>query len=166
MKSIIREMAGRLTPHVSSIIGMSQKEIKKRLSVNLRPTTLSTEFNAESNPKTFSITINEALMLYYHKVIKVFVSTLSVGNNRTGIIQKSTVSPDKITAVCKELMQAYKDNTLLSQKGFLLEELNDGQSTVLSRLVETCEYFAVAHEFGHIIINNPCPSPTFSNTLS
>jgi hypothetical protein len=109
---------------------------------------LSEEINAYANPKIFAITINEALMIFYHKMLKVFASTLIAGDTQI----QNTMPTNKIVNVCQQLMQAYLENRLLKQKGLAIEDLDHNQSEVVSRLVRSCECFAVAHELGHIVI--------------
>ena len=148
LKPIIKDFAKRLIPAVSIRMGIPQKEVQKRLSINFLPT--SKKINAYANPKTFSIIIPGALMVFYHKMLKVFVSTLNVGI-KTQIMEKRKIPPKRILNVCRKLMHAYLEDKILEEGGFLLEELTEGQSTVLSYLRDGCECFAVAHELGHIV---------------
>jgi hypothetical protein len=151
LKPIIKDIAKRLIPPAAIRLGIPAKEVQKRLSINFLRTNLSKEINAYVKPSTFSITISEALMIFYHKMLKVFVSTLDVGYINTQIVEKRKFPPGRILKECKKLLQAYSENKLFEEGAFLLEELTEGQSIVLSYLVDSCEYFAVAHELGHII---------------
>jgi hypothetical protein len=148
--SIAKDIAERMLPHAATRIGIPHSELKKRLEVRLGR---SKDINAYANAATTRITINASLMVFYHKMLKVFVATLSVGDKTSGILGKPTISPDRILSAQKRLLQADSEDSLLTTEGFQLKELDAGQRTVLVYLVRSCECFAVGHELGHVVIN-------------
>lgn len=150
LKKIIKDIAGGMLPYAAARIGVPHDEFRKRLEVRLGR---SKDINAYANAATTRITINEALMMFYHKMLKVFVITLSVGDKSSGILLKPTIPPEEILSVQKKLLQADLEDKLLKTKGFELKELNAGQRAVLARLVRSCECFAVGHELGHVVIS-------------
>jgi hypothetical protein len=152
LRPIIEDIFERLLPHAATRIGLSDRELRRRLSIHLRPVRFSDDINAYVNAGASVITINEALMLFYHKIVKLFVATINVGNIKTGIMQNTRISSKKVIGVCRELMQAYLEDRILMQPGIMTEELTRGQIIVCSRLVRSCETFAVAHELGHVVI--------------
>lgn len=154
LKPIIKEIGDALLPIAADRMGFPLKILKKRMRIRLRRTNYSSEINADINNSASIINVNEALMIFYHKMLKVFAATLKVGIIKNGIKGKITISPDRVASVFDKLAQAYLEGRILTQKGFSLWDLEEGQQTVTHRLVNGCECFAVAHELGHAIIIN------------
>jgi hypothetical protein len=154
MKEIIENFAERLLPHAYARIGITDSKPKKKLRVKLGRVKFYQDINAYYDYKNNIITINKELMVFYHKILKVYVSTLNVGIRKTQTMEERKIPPDRILSTCKELMQAYLEKRLREKAGFSLAELGEGQTVILSRLVSNCECFDVGHELGHFVIKN------------
>jgi hypothetical protein len=86
-------------------------------------------------------------------MLKVYCATLSVGDKATNHMYKPSIHPERIASIMKKLLAADLENKLLLTKALDGVELNRAQIVVLTRLVHSCECFAVGHEMGHIIIS-------------
>jgi|GEM_PF-5290966 len=154
MEQIIRDILKRMVPFAASRANLAEHDFEKRLRLNVN---ISSKINAFASPqngwKTFSVIINNALMIFYHKMLKVYVSQLSIGDDEANAIEKPIIPFNEVVNVSKELMSAYWKGKLLAQKSFFLEEMGIGmgQLTLLSRLVRSCECFTVGHELGHAV---------------
>lgn len=93
LKSIIKNISNEMIPQASIRMGITYDDLKKRLDVQLG---LGEEINAYANPSATRITINWALMIFYHKLLKVFATTLTVGDKSTRVLTKRTVSPENL----------------------------------------------------------------------
>jgi hypothetical protein len=152
LRPILKEFADSLFPCVANRLAVPVSDLKKGLQVRLRPARYSTEVNADVNRSDSLININESLMIFYHKMLKVFVSTLDVRDLETKVLYKATIPWRRVVRVTRELLQALMEDRILLQKGFRLEELTQNQENVLGLLRDGCEKFSIAHELGHVII--------------
>lgn len=154
MEKIIEDIGERLLPLAYTRAGIQVSDSKKRLRVVFKPVIISEDINAYYDPDKNEITVNDHLMVFYHKMLKVFVAMLTVGVRKTSTLDKVTIPSGRILSACRELMQAYCEKKLMAQEGFQLSKLGEGQKAVLCRLVRSCECFDVGHELGHFVIKN------------
>jgi hypothetical protein len=152
-QSLIEDLTSRLLPRASLRMGIDQKDLRRRLDLRIES---STEINASveivEGGEHIVVVVNDALMLFYHKMLKVYVSSLGVEDNEKNEIENPTMSFDKIVKACKDLIDGFWNGKLLTTQGFRLEELSFAQSAILERLLRSCECFDVAHELGHAVI--------------
>jgi hypothetical protein len=96
LRKIIKDIAMEMLPLAANRIGIEPSDLKKRLSIELNR---GTDINAYTNKSGNRIIVNDSLMIFYHKMLKVFAATLSVGDKTTGIIRKPVISPKTILSV-------------------------------------------------------------------
>jgi hypothetical protein len=152
IKPVLREFAEALIPSAASRLRVPASELKKRLQMRLVDSRYSTEVNAYASRSGCVVSVTEALFIFYHKMLKVFVATLDVADAETKMVEKKLIPWRRVVRVTKRLIEAYLENRILLEKGFRLEELTDGQEHILGLLRGGCEKFAIAHELGHVII--------------
>jgi hypothetical protein len=152
LKGIIEDFLDRLLPIAASRIGIQPSDLKRKFNLRFESSNvINASIKTQDNWENFEITFNDALMLFYHKMLKVYVSTLGIKDDETNIAEKPTVSLHRIASVCEGLIEAYWAGKLLNKGGFRLEELGEGQTGILSHLVLSGECFDVAHELGHAV---------------
>jgi len=139
LEPILKEFADSLFPCAADRLCILVSKLKKRLPIRLRPTRYSTEINADFSKARSEINVNEALFIFYHKMLKVFAVTLNVGFNDTKIIEKTSIPWKTVVLITDNLIRAYLEDRILLQGGFKLEELTEGQETVAGLLREGCE---------------------------
>ena len=168
LRSIINDLVQRLVPGASARIGITQSQLNDKLYVKVEP---STEVNAfvevSADRKTFQLVINDALMMFYHKLLKVYVGTLGVGNGPEDAIENPTIPFHEIVMTCKNLMQAFWDDEFLRTKSLGIDDLSPSQQELLSRLLMNCEAFDISHELGHVVIeleNNHVKESQYANS--
>jgi hypothetical protein len=149
LEKIIKDIAKAMRPLAASKIGISENELSKTLSVSLG---INDEINAYADKRGRYIVINGSLMVFYHKMLKVFCATLSVGDKNTGIMYKPTIHPEKIASIMENLLKADLEKKLIKTEGLYGTQLNVLQLQIENQLRHCCECFAVGHELGHIII--------------
>jgi hypothetical protein len=153
LKGIIRDLSKRLVPYAALRIGIDPVELESRLkSARLEP---SPDFNGcvqtSDNWKTFEIVINEGLMMFYHKMVKVFVASVRVRDTQDDSTHGS-IEPTRIVSVCRRLIEAYFQGRLFTQAGFSFDDFGKAKVLMTTALVHCCECFAIAHEFGHLVV--------------
>jgi hypothetical protein len=99
------------------------------------------------------------IMMFLHKILKVFVATLGIGEDEEHAIEMPIKPFSRIAAVCKELMDAFWEKRILTQGGFWVDDLGRHQINIQNRLLMISEYFAVAHEVGHFILESSKHEP-------
>jgi hypothetical protein len=90
--------------------------------------------------------------MFYHKMVKVFVSTIGIGEDEEHATERPIEPFDRVVVVCKGLMEAFWDKRLLTQGGFWFSQVGKVQMFLTERLVHCCECFIMAHELGHVMM--------------
>lgn len=159
LRNAIITMAEQLIPPAAVKIGIKTDELKsriKKVSV-IKNTEVNGHAYSSDNWKTFRIEINSGLMMFLHHMVKLFVSGAGVAEIEASgrvkkVLERSSISFEKQVSVANNLMKAYWDNALEKQRGFYFMDLSNNQIKIGGGLLHNAEHFAVAHEFGHIII--------------
>lgn len=109
--------------------------------------------------RTVTIGVNLGLMLFFHKMIKVFISRFGVIDQDSSR-QESSIALGRTAAMGQRLMKAFWDGTLINEPGFPLEEFSKEQFLLGMNCLDAAETFVIGHELGHAVIN------CFPGTLS
>jgi hypothetical protein len=152
LQEIAQSILGLLSPIAATRAGIDAEDFHGRVRLDFRDSSvINAGVHSDDNWQSFSIVMNQALMIFYHKMLKVFASTIGIGKNEQEASERPTAPPKKILSVSKKLLIAFEEGTILRQKSFYAEELGKGQTAIVGRLVNACECFDIAHEIGHAI---------------
>jgi hypothetical protein len=152
LRHTLEDMTCRLLPGAAKRLGIGYESLKPKVIMNLQSsTTVNAYVETLDGGKRFRITVNDRLLIFYHKMLKIFVSTIGIGENEKRAVERPRIPYKWIVSTCANLIQAYWDGTFFSRGGFLIEELGRGQAAILHRLLWSCECYDVAHELGHVV---------------
>lgn len=155
LHQIIVDLGKQLIPYTATKVRM-EPDVLKNCILNVSMI-MDPEVNgfarSSDNWKTFEIGINIGLMIFLHKMIKVFASRIGVMGDEGHPVENPEIPFENTISVAKRLMKAYWDQNLLSTMGFQVMQLSEEQMNISSHLLHHAECFVVAHEFGHIVIN-------------
>ena len=153
MRQIISDFAKQLMPFAAARIGIEHRELANRfLGVRLEEShKVNGRVRSFDNWDTFEIVINLGLMIFFHKMMKVFVSTFGFGDDEEHATERPIEPFDKTVSVCKGLMEAFWEDRLLTQGGFWFAEFGKMQMRMTADLVHCCECSVIAHELGHVV---------------
>jgi len=162
MNKIIEDAAKQLSPHAVKRIGMKPStfyECLTKVGMIEKPD-VNGFVKTTDNWKTYQIYVNLGLMMFFHKIIKIFASRVGVMSNNGGIEKNPEIPFDETVACAKKILVAFWNNTLYTTTGFNLMQLSDFQIEFVGTTLNYAEKFVVAHEFGHVIINTASTKPT------
>lgn len=116
---------------------------------------------------SFTIHLNHGLLMFLHKICKLFTSAARVvdssGEEDTKIPWERTVE------VARKLLDAFWSNTIMDVYGFGLADLSRKQLRATSAMLTYMERFAVGHELGHVcahITTDPIPEAVAGGVLA
>jgi len=153
MQRIVSDLADQLLPHAAARIGLTHEGLRERLlGARLEE---SHEVNGyvrwSEGGQRFEIVLNLALMMFFHKMVKLLVGTIGFGEDE----ERATEVPigrDTLVAACKGLIEAFWAGRLLTQAGLWYEQFGKMQILLTEHLVHCCECSVVGHELGHVVI--------------
>ncbi len=157
LNDIVVTMAKNLMPLAAIKAGLSKEAFAsgfKRAGM-VRDRSVNGYARSSDNWRTFEIGINEGLMLFLHKMVKIFASRISF-LEKSGLPAKELSIPRlQAKPAVERLMKAFWDGDAMSGFGFKLVDLPDDQVLIAAHLLEHGECFVVGHEMAHIAINIP-----------
>ena len=155
MNKIVVDIAKEMLPHAASTLGIQIGSFRDRLTnVEMVETPEVNGFAKSSDGwRTFQIGINLGLMMFFHKMTKVFASVIGVMGEDGRPKESPTIPFTEVVAASRRLVKAFWEERLMHEQGFQLVQLSDSQITMASMLLHYAESFTVAHELGHIILN-------------
>jgi hypothetical protein len=155
LNDIVVDMADRLMAETAHKTGLSENTLRSRLvkvgMVDLEGVNGYTR--TSDGWKTFEIGINMGLMIFFHKMIKVFASRMSVLDESGRPSSKYKIPALDTASAARRLMRAFWEGDLTSTHGFRLADLADHQVEISQSFLDYAEWFVVAHEMAHIVIN-------------
>jgi hypothetical protein len=153
MSQLVSDLGKRLLTPAAARIGIDPEKLQDRLTFVYGELSHSVNGYVRSfdNGCTFEIVLNVRLMIFLHKMVKVFVASVGVRTKRFPDAAKPKPF-GRIVSACKDLMDAFWEGRLHMQKGFWLAELGRNQIDLSEMLLQSCECFCLAHELGHIVI--------------
>lgn len=160
LNKIIVDAAKQLSPHAAKMVGANSTTFYKHLKkVGMfeRPA-VNGYVKTNDNWKTYQIYVNEGLMMFCHKFVKLFASrvvAMSDGKPK----EHAEIPVSRTVACAKQLLAAFWSKTIYNTVGFNLMQLSDFQVKFAGITLHHAETFVVAHEFGHIIINTSSSKP-------
>jgi hypothetical protein len=155
MNKIVINMVDELAPPVCQRLGLDEKIFKKRL-ISVRMTlepTVNGYVTTSDGWDTFEMAIHVGLMIFYHKMIKIFAGVVGVMGEDGKPKESPKIPFEDIVSVSRTLMKAFWENRLMKQEGLRLMQLSDAQIAIASLLLNYTESFTVAHELGHIVMH-------------
>jgi hypothetical protein len=155
LNEIVVDMANKLMPETARKTGLSEGALRSRL-VKLGMVDL-TGVNGYARTadgwKTFEIGINMGLMIFFHKMVKLFASRMGVADEFGRPSPKYEIPALDTGSVARRLMQAFWEGNLINTHGFRITDLADHQAKLCHSFLHHSECFVVAHEMAHIVIN-------------
>jgi len=158
--SYVQELASALVPHVARRMGRREEELRRCLeSIGLDDTLqLSGLTMSEDNWQTFEIKLSTGLLLFHYKMVKLFVSRMTVVGDGNKVVDETRFSDDEMLSTAKRLMQAFWEEEVSREHffrvpGFSLLRQTKSQIELSAQFLIYAERFVVAHEFGHILLN-------------
>jgi hypothetical protein len=155
LDSSVKEMAFALLPSVAIKTGRNAEELRRSLrKVNLdRRLLIDGRTTTQDNWRTYEISISKGLMLFHHKMVKLFVSRVSVVGDGQKMVEETRISHDEAVSISRRLMTSFWEGDFFETPSFFLTSLTKGQIILASRLLFYSELFVIAHEFGHIVMH-------------
>lgn len=152
--SVLKDKLAMLLPHVATRLRTTEHDLRKRLEIYLskEPIINGCTFS-EDNWKTFKIEIAWGLLIFFHKMIKLFLSRMNVRDD-DGIIEATCISEEDMVETSRKLMIGFWDGTIFTTPSFPLTKMTKSQIELSSYLLHFGEEFVIGHELGHIIINS------------
>ena len=133
--NILERIVQRLLPYAAARISVSENELADRVSVQLGS---STEVNGQV--ATFDghtlIVVNIALMMFLHKMLKVFVATLGIGDDEEHAIEMPIKPFNRVVSACKALLDAFWEGKILEEAGLWLADFGGYQIRVFIYLTD------------------------------
>jgi len=154
LEGSVNELASSLFPPVAAKTGRTEEELRKSLkSVHLdhRPL-IDGHATSQDNWRTFEISVSEGLLIFHHKMVKLFVSRVSVVGNGQKMVEETTISHEETLSIAKRLIAAFWAGNFFETPGLSLASLTKSQIFLSSILLTYSESFVIAHEFGHMIL--------------
>jgi len=150
----VTEISERLLPYAAPRVGIAREDLEKRFK--RARLVFSSDVNgyvcSRDNWQTFEVLLNRGLMMFYHKMVKVFVGgNIGIGKGESHAIEKP-LEFSRAISTCKALMEAFWEDRLEDQGGFWFAEFGETQMCMTAALVHCCECFTLAHEWGHAVI--------------
>lgn len=146
-----------LIPHVARKMGKKEDDLKKCLTKLglIKGPVINGYVDTADNWKTFQIYVSWGLMIFVFKMIKLFLSRMSVRDDNR-IVDASRISDEEMVSAARRLMQAFWEDTLWQTPSFAVIDLTKSQIELAAYLLHYAECFVIGHEFGHAIIES-CP---------
>lgn len=152
-----------LMPHVAKKMGIKYDKLSlfvNNIGLN-KDLTINASLAPTNKRETFQISINRGLILFIYKMLLLLISRMEVVDNDNKIIEKTSISDEEMIRVAKRLMTAFwtdlnSKDTFIKTIGIELFKLTKAQIELSASIQHYAECFAIAHEFGHAIIEK-CP---------
>ena len=157
--SYVQELASVLVPHVARRMGRRVEEVRgciKNIGIDdtLRISGLTM---SEDKWQTFEIRLSTGLLLFHYKMVKLFMSRMTVVGDGNKVVDETRFSDDEMLSTAKLLMQAFWEEDgsrehFFRVPGFSLLRQTKHQIELSAHLLIYAERFVVSHEFGHILL--------------
>lgn len=157
LADVLMYRANCLIPYVARKMGKRNDELKKCLTklILIESPVLNGYVKTKDNWKTFQIHVSWGLMIFIHKMIKLFLCRMSVTNGHC-IVDEARISDEEMLSAAERLMQAFWRGTFFQTPSISLTDLSKSQIELSTYLLHYAECFVIAHEFGHVLIET-CP---------
>lgn len=153
--TLARRLADQLIPHAAKKAGIQSNDLRRRLlAVNLihSPVVNGSTYSYDGW-KTCQIDIYTGLMIFFHKMIKSFVSRIEIEGDSGRRLEMTKMPLEDMALMAKQLIRGFWEGNLLQTESYQLTHLSGAQILFLGPLLTFAERFVVAHEFGHIVIH-------------
>lgn len=146
-----------LIPHVARKMGKKEDDLKKCLTKLglIEGPVINGYVDTADNWETFQIYVSWGLMIFVFKMIKLFLSRMSVRDDNR-IVDDTRISDEEMLSAARRLIQAFWEDTLWQTPSFAVIDLTKSQIELSAYLLHYAERFVIAHEFGRAIIES-CP---------
>lgn len=157
--SQVQVRAERLLPIFARKMGRGEEEVRRRLKIGLDDALwINGKTTSEDKWQTFEVKLSTGLLLFHYKMVKLFVSRMTIVADENEIVDETRISNDEMLSTARRLIQAFwtQDESMerfLRSPDFPLERLTKSQIELAASLLHHAEEFVVAHEFGHILMN-------------
>jgi hypothetical protein len=140
-------------PHAAKMIGLSKGELQKYfLGAEVKEEVKINAVRESNEDNRFSVIIYQPLMSFYWHMAKLWATRVGVMEIPGSPLESTEFSFNETTAFAKELMEAFWTGRIHTAKIVPLLNLSKNQTIFAGKLLHYGECFAVAHEFGHAII--------------
>lgn len=155
LSKIVKDAAHEMLPAVSERLHCKSDNLTHRLtSVGMIEHPEVNGFvKTADNWRTFEIFLNVGLMMFFHKISKMFASRIGVMGQDMNPSEHPSIPYEEMVRVAKKLMESFWSNNLLNTVGFYSIQLSLNQNIFAGILLHFAEKFVVAHELGHVTIN-------------
>lgn len=102
--------------------------------------------------RRFSIRIYRGMLVFLHKMLKLYLSRIHVGGSDGQIIERPKVSDAEMVGSARRLVAAYWNGEIMDTAGIGLEKLTENQMLLAAHLLHYAESFIVGHELGHALV--------------
>ena len=158
-EKVLMDRTKYLLPHVATKLGKKEEDIRRCLTkLELIKTPVINGYaDTQDDWKTFQIYMSWGIMIFLIKMIKLFISRMSVTNGKR-IVDEAIISDQEMIDAVKRLMLAFWgwEGTFWQARGIALIDLTKSQIELSAYLLHYAECFILAHEFGHLIMGS-CP---------
>lgn len=157
--STVEKMAGTLVPHAARRMGRSVAAVRRALRrTSLDPgLQIYGQTTSADRWRTFDIRLSTGLLLFHHKMVKLFMSRMTVVGEGNKVVDETGISEDEMLSTSRRLMKAFWEldesrEVFIRTPGFSLLQLTKSQIELAAYLLHYADTFVVAHEFGHVLL--------------
>ncbi len=151
--SVLQDMLDKLLPHVAGRLRTRPHDLNAKLEIHISEEQIINGCTyPEDDGEGFTIEIAWGLLIFFHKIIKLFVSRMSVRDDDE-IIEETRISEEHMLETSRRLLNGFFDGTIFNLPSIPLSNLTKSQILLSGYLLYFAELFVVGHELGHIIIN-------------
>jgi hypothetical protein len=157
--SDVQFRASQLLPILARKMGKGVEDVRRRLKIGLDDALwINGKTTSEDKWQTFEVRLSTGLLLFHYKMVKLFVSRMTIVGDANEVVDETRISNDEMLSTAKRLMEAFwahdeSREHFFRSPDFSLLKLTKSQVELAASLLHHAEEFVVAHEFGHILMN-------------
>jgi hypothetical protein len=156
---MLNEFMDRLVAVAEKNEKITANSLRNRISKICAVDTLDINGRVYQNNSLFTIDIYIGLLIFIHKLFKIFVSQTGTAERLGNDIrtENSKIDFDSIVPIVKAMLKAFWEKRLFTEQSWIeTKQLTNGEIIILEELRSYAEMFIVAHEIAHIVyICNP-----------
>lgn len=154
--NFIKEKLYSFLPRLTEILGIPELILKGKLRniKLLRSNEINGSISTVDNGNTYNIEITWGLCIFIHKMTKLFICRVAVGDDKLNVIEKPVISHEEMLNTAKTLTNSFWDESIFAVPSIPLSLMTKNQNLLCSYLIHFSELFCIAHELGHFIINS------------
>lgn len=151
----MNQMALALLPAVAAKTGRGLEEVRKSfIGLRLDPRPLiDGRATTPDNWRTYEISLSEGLLIFHHKMVKLFVTPVSIVGDGQRMVEETRFTHEETLSIARQLMASFWEGTFFQTPAFSMVSLTKRQITLQSLLLNWSESFVIGHEFGHVIMH-------------